>query len=262
MSWLKITKSGLFLMKSSSDKYVAKVNGTPRAADGTEIGIALPLDWFSGRDVPSTLIVDLNSPDPSPVLTHSSSRGSGLSGKRIVLDPGHGEVKGGVNDPGAVNRRLNINERDLVRKQADIISAFLQGQGASVEIVANNTNMSLREIGARGAGSDCFVSLHLNAFNNSAQGHEVLIDTNESTADKELAEAINAELESALSITNRGVKRQGLGVLRGVPLPVPAVLVESFFIDAVPDANSMENLVATSANAIAKGISRFLDTLA
>ena len=262
MSWLKITKSGLFLMKSASDQYVSKVNGVPRTVDGSVIGITLPLDWFSGRDVPSTLIIDLNSPDPSPLESAVPSPGSGLSGKRIVLDPGHGEVENGVNDPGAKNRKLNLNERDLVRKQADMIASSLQSQGASVEIVENNTGMSLRQIGARGAGSDCFVSLHLNAFNSSAQGHEVLIDTNGTSVDNALANLINAELDSALSISNRGVKRQGLGVLRGVPWPVPAVLVESFFIDAVTDAGTMESLITTSADAIAKGISRFLTTLA
>lgn len=262
MSWLKITKTGLFLMKSSSDQYISRVNGIPRSADGTTIGLTIPLDWFSGRDVPSTLIVDLSSSDPSPVDSSRLSGGAGLSGKRIVLDPGHGEVEDGVNDPGSINSRLGENERDLVRKQAAIIADSLQEQGASVEIVENNTGMTLRQIGARGAGSDCFVSLHLNAFNKAAQGHEVLIDTNGTPVDEELAETINSELESALSITNRGVKRQGLGVLRGVPLPVPAVLVESFFIDAVSDAASMESLITSSADAIAKGISRFLTSLA
>jgi N-acetylmuramoyl-L-alanine amidase len=260
MSWLKITKTGLFLMKSSSDKYVSKVNGVPRGANGSEIGITIPLDWFSGRDVPSTLVVDFDSPDPSPVDSPRLSGGSGLSGRRIVLDPGHGEVEDGVNDPGAVNNRLGLSERDLVRKQADIIADSLQRQGASVEIVENNTGMTLGQIGARGSGSDCFVSLHLNAFNNAAQRSEVLIETNGTAIDKELAQSINEELKAALSITNGGVKRQGLGVLRGVPLPVPAVLVESFFIDAVSDAATMESLLQESADAIAKGISRFLSS--
>lgn len=263
MSWLKLTKSGLFLMKSSSDKYISKVNGVPRGGSGTVIGLPIPLDWFSGRDVPGTLIIDLNAPDPSPVDSIAPaggavSAGTGLSGKRIVLDPGHGEVEDGVNDSGAFNSRLGIAERDIVRKQADVIAATLRGQGASVEIVENNTGMSLREIGARGAGSDCFVSLHLNAFNNSAQGHEVLIDTNGTAIDKRLADSINSQLDKALSINNRGVKRQGLGVLRGVPLPVPAALVESFFVDSVDDIATMDDLTAASANAIAKGIMNFL----
>lgn len=249
-------------MKSSSDKYISRVNGIPRSADGAAIGITLPLDWFSGRDVPSTLIIDLNSPDPSPIDSPRLSIGAGLSGKRVVLDPGHGEVEDGVNDPGAENRSLNVNERDLVRKQADIVAASLQAQGATVEIVENNSRMTLRDIGARGAGSDCFVSLHLNAFNKSVQRSEVLIDTNGTSVDSELADTISSELESALPIANGGVKKQGLGVLRGVPLPVPAVLVESFFVDSVSDVESLENLITTSADAIAKGISRFLTSLA
>lgn len=249
-------------MKSSSDQYISKVDGIPRGEDGLGIGITLPLDWFSGRDVPSTLIVDLDSTDPSPVDQRTPSTASTLAGKRIVIDPGHGEIENGVNDPGAVNRKLGFKERDLVRKQADIIASSLQARGASVEIVENNTGMTLSQIGARGAGSDCFVSLHLNAFNAIAQGHEVLIDTDGTAVDNDLAEAINSELDSALSIKNRGVKKQGLGVLRGVPLPVPAVLVESFFIDAVPDSASMESLVEKSADAISKGISSFLASIA
>jgi N-acetylmuramoyl-L-alanine amidase len=261
MTWLKITKTGLFLMQSSSDKYVAKVNGVLGSTSSGEIRISLPLDWFSGRDVPSTLIVDLDSSDPTPASLSNASNASGrtgLSGKKIVLDPGHGEVENGVNDPGARNSKLNLNERDLVKKQAGIIASSLQAQGASVKIVDNNTGMSLRQIGALGAGSDCFVSLHLNAFNSSAQGHEVLVDTNGSEVDNKLAKLINSELDAALSIPNRGVKRQGLGVLRGVPLPVPAVLVESFFVDEVSNVSAMDDLVSSSAAAIAKGISRFL----
>lgn len=220
--------------------------------------MAIPLDWFSGRDVPSTLVVDLACPDPEQATLAKPARTAGLEGKHVVLDPGHGEVEDGVNDPGATNQKLNLSERDLARKQADLIAQSLKAHGAMVNIVENGSGLSLRDIGAQGAGSDCFVSLHLNAFNAKAQGHEVLIDTNGTAVDQQLAEAINAELDTVLPIANRGVKRQGLGVLRGVPLPVPAVLVESFFIDQVPDQSTMDSLVTSSSQAIAQGITRFL----
>jgi len=151
-------------MKSSSDKYISRVNGIPRATDGAVIGITLPLDWFSGRDVPSTLIIDLNSADPTPVDSPCSSVGAGLSGKRVVLDPGHGEVEDGVNDPGAENRRLNVNERDLVRKQADMVAASLQAQGASVEIVENNQvcHSGILVLGVQEVTALCrYISMHL-----------------------------------------------------------------------------------------------------
>jgi N-acetylmuramoyl-L-alanine amidase len=181
-----------------------------------------------------------------------------LNGRTIVLDPGHGEVKGGVNDPGASNSVLGRTERDEVRKQANLIKADLQSKGASVVIVENNTGKSLAQIGSEGAGSDCFVSLHLNSFNKAAQGHEVFVDTQGTDKDEKLAALINEELDRQLDIPNRGVKRQDLGVLKGVPLPAPAVLVESFFIDSVRDAASLDRLVGASAKAIAAGIERFL----
>lgn len=182
-----------------------------------------------------------------------------LTGRSIVLDPGHGEVKDGKNDSGAVNKRLDRTERDEVRKQADLIKAILQSKGASVKIVENNTGKSLAQIGSEGAGSDCFVSLHLNAFDTVVQGHEVLVETNGTSTDEKLAALINAELDLKLDIDNRGVKRQDLGVLDGVPLTVPAaVLVESFFIDSVPDSATLDKLLEDSVEAIATGIERFL----
>jgi N-acetylmuramoyl-L-alanine amidase len=223
---------------------------------------SLPLQWFSGRDVPSTLVIDLDGEDPSPLATQRStatSSESGLSGKIIVIDPGHGEVEGGVNDPGALNTFLGKNERDQVRIQANIVKDILESAGAKVRVVENNTGKSLSQIGSEGTGSDAFVSLHLNAFNKTAQGHEVFVDSaSGSSIDRELAVAINTELDSALGINNRGVKSQGLGVLRGVPTSVPAVLVESFFIDEVRTNEKLDELLNTSAVAVARGITKFL----
>lgn len=247
-------------MQSGANTYLARVNGAPTTPGAEAMHIAIPQTWFAGPDAPTNLVVDLGAPDPLPAAQPPPQPASatGLAGKQVVLDPGHGEVHQGVNDPGARNPHLNLCERDLVRHQADLIARALQAQGAAVTIIDNGTDLPLRAIGKHGAGSDCFVSLHLNAFNATAQGHEVLIDTHAIAADQQLAHAINTELDAALSIPNRGVKRQGLGVLRGVPLPAPAVLVEPFFIDAVADQSAMDQLVATSAQAIAQRIVRFL----
>lgn len=259
MTWLKLTGKALYLMKGSSDRFIDSVNASKSFANENQLRVSLPLQWFSGTDVPGSLVVDLNGEEPLPIENNAPPSGDrSLAGLSIVLDPGHGEVEGGVNDPGAVNRKLARNERDEVRKQADFIKQALQSKGANVRIVENNTGKSLRQIGMEGDGADCFVSLHLNAFNGTAQGHEVLVDSGGSSSEEKLATMINAELDRELSIPNRGVKRQGLGVLRGVPVAVPAVLVESFFIDSVQDAASMEQLIATSAQAIATGIEKFL----
>ncbi|MGD1862256.1 MAG: N-acetylmuramoyl-L-alanine amidase [Leptolyngbyaceae cyanobacterium] len=192
------------------------------------------------------------------ILRDGVSMNRSLAGKRIVLDPGHGEIDFGVNDPGAVNRVLGRNERDEVRKQAIIIRQVLAGKGANVAIVENNTRMSLRQIGQAGSGADCFVSLHLNAFNRQAQGHEVFYHTQGTSTDRRFADLVNRALANSLNIPDRGTKRLGLAVLSGVPLPTPAILTEAFFIDSVSSAATLDRWNTAAANAIAQGITQFL----
>jgi len=184
-----------------------------------------------------------------------------LVGKVVVLDPGHGEFSAGVNDPGAVNRRLNRNERDEVRKQANIIQRVLGDKGATVRIIENNTSLSLRAIGAQGRGADCFVSLHLNAVNQQVQGHEVFVANPPTPGDVRLANAVNQALDASFAdgdIPNRGVKQRRLAVFEAVPTATAAILTEAFFIDSVATAGVLERWNDAAARAIAQGIERFL----
>lgn len=182
-----------------------------------------------------------------------------LERRVITLDPGHGELSPAGNDPGAVNKKLMLTERDIVRKQADEISKILTAAGATVRILENNTTKSLTELGREAAHSDLFVSLHLNAFNGSVQGHEVIIHTKATEADSAFATVMsNALGEYMPSISNRGVKRMNLGLLLAVPLSIPSILVESFFIDSVPNKTVLTDLLYASSRAIAFGIERFL----
>jgi N-acetylmuramoyl-L-alanine amidase len=181
-----------------------------------------------------------------------------LSGRIITLDPGHGEISPAGNDPGAVNRKLKLTERDVVRTQANILTELLSSKGATVRILENNTTKTLQQLGADAAGSHAFVSLHLNAFNGNAQGHEVLIHTKATEADAKFAMFVSNELGSRLAIPNRGVKRQNLAILYAVAYHIPAILTESFFIDSVPDRATLDQLLYISSDAIAVGIEKFL----
>jgi N-acetylmuramoyl-L-alanine amidase len=125
-------------------------------------------------------------------------------------------------------------------------------------IIENGTDMELPEIGALGKDCDCFVSLHLNASDGDAQGHLVLIDTNGTSADEKLACLINHELNHCMEIPDHEIRREPLGVLRGVPLPAPAVLVESFFVDSVKSARDIEKWLSESARGITAGVTAFL----
>ncbi len=201
--------------------------------------------------------VAYESPDapvqPPSIVNPTPISNTSLLGKKISLDPGHGINNLGF-DPGASGNGTTEAIENLV--QANIIAEYLRQRGAEVMIV--DENLSLTQIGQRGAGSDAFVSLHLNASElKNAQGHEVLADPTAPQADFDLANAINSELDLTFpdtEIPNRGVKTQILAVLRGVPTSVPAALTEALFIDA--PGMSRAN-VEKAAQAIARGIEKF-----
>lgn len=249
MAWLRLTKTALYLMRSGDACYISKVSLTGEKRNQVRI----PKNWFTGDDAPGAMAIDDIEPSACPTSGSSpnTSAPRPLTGKKIVLDSGHGED----GDQGAISG--GRTEAGEALKQARLIQGILQARGASVALVDNARNLSLEQIGALGAGADCFVAVHLNSFNRSVQGHEVLIDRNGTEVDLRFATVVNEELDRALSIPSRGVKRQGLAVLRAVPLPVPAILTESFFLDATP-ANQVDEFIQKSAQAIARGIEQFL----
>jgi len=177
---------------------------------------------------------------------------------RVMLEVGHGPYRDrtgatgfeeGASGPGTT-------EYKQVKQMAPIAAAQLRELGYEVEI--SDPVDTLVAIGQKAAGSDLFVSLHLNAFNRSAQGTEVLVHRNGTQEDVELAQYIQNSLVAALGLANRGVKRQGLAVLSGVPLTVRAAcLTESYFIDAVPNAATAERYTELAGRAIAEGIDKY-----
>ena len=176
-----------------------------------------------------------------------------LAGKRIILDPGHGIDNTNTFDDGAVGHGTTEAVENL--HQSKLIANYLRQLGAEVKVL--NEHLSLAEIGRRAEGYSIFVSLHLNAFNQSAQGHETFYSLNSTGKSAELARAINGELDAIFpdsEIPNRGVQTANYAVLRNAPFSVPAVLVESLFIDSL--GMSRAN-VEKAATAIARGIEKF-----
>lgn len=115
----------------------------------------------------------------------------------------------------------------------------------------------MADIGKRAAGYDIFVSLHQNAFNKKAQGHEVFYHKQAPDTDAKLAQAINSELDDIFDdsiIPNRGTKKANFSVLTNASEGVPAVLVESLFMDAPGMSHAN---VEKAATAIGRGIEKF-----
>ena len=102
--------------------------------------------------------------------------------------------------------------------------------------------------------ADVFVSLHCNADSGCAGGTETLIYANNSGSSPQLAACIQSQIVQSLGTVDRGLKERP-NVLKDTTMP--AVLVETAFIDNEDDAALLTNNADDSARAIARGITDF-----
>lgn len=182
------------------------------------------------------------------------------SGKKIVIDPGHGGT-----DPGAVGP-TGKQEKDVTLKVGLKVRDLLQSYGFTVIMTRTgdyrldenpSTDLLKRAKVANDNNADLFVSIHSNSFSDpSANGTETFYYTSEpigSTAQK-LASSIQGKLVSALGLANRRVEPNNLSVLRNTNMP--AVLTELAFIsnpkeEALLITNDFQD---KAARAIVEGI--------
>jgi N-acetylmuramoyl-L-alanine amidase len=155
-----------------------------------------------------------------------------LSGKKIFLDPGHGGK-----DPGAVGPN-GSKESDVTLSVSKLLKDKLERMGATIFMSRDSdedVSISRRVSMANSSKANIFVSVHCNAYNDTAKGVETLYHQT-SSAGKKLAGLIQSELVSSTNSVDRGIKADkslsrfpnGLPVLRDTVMP--AVLVELEFI--------------------------------
>ena len=168
---------------------------------------------------------------------------------KIAIDAGHGGA-----DPGAVYQ--GRQEKDDNLKLALAVGERLQNSGLDVYYTRTEDiyqTPDQKAMAANESGADFLVSLHRNSseYPNQYTGVETLIyDKNGEKA--EIAEDINEELEN-IGFRKNGVKiRPGLVILRRSKMP--AVLVESGFINSEEDNRLFDEEFDRIADAIADAI--------
>ena len=167
----------------------------------------------------------------------------------IAIDPGHGG-----SDPGATyNGR---QEKDDNLRLALEVGNILRQDGYNVEYTRTtdvyNSPVEKARIGNM-SGADYFVSFHRNSspYANTYSGIETLV-YNDAGIKAELARNINREV-AELGFTDLGVKeRPNLAVLRRTRMP--AVLIETGFINTDADNAFFDENFNAVAQAIARGI--------
>ena len=184
-----------------------------------------------------------------------------LSGKVIVIDPGHGYGKfANTLDPGAIG---NVTEFSVNLAVAKKLEEKLTSLGATVVRLKTESEFILTEKRpsiARDHGADMYISLHCNsALNTEARGVEVYYFTSFS---QPLAKAINNELAA---FYENSVYCDGVSRSRGdkysyywvtLEQDFPSVLVEMGFISNETECMAMANEINQEgmAAAIANGV--------
>lgn len=191
-----------------------------------------------------------------------------LSGRTIVLDPGHGGPDGGAKGGG-------VHEKDVTLAIAKRVQSYLQEAGAYV-ILTRNEDTDLADEGTTGlsrrktqdlkqrvkimeeADPDCVVSIHLNAIPSSRwRGAQTFYYPNKEE-NKRLAIFIQHAMKSGLNNTDRLAKMiPHIYILKRAQ--VPAALVEVGFLSN-PDERALlktEPYQQKIAESIYLGISRY-----
>lgn len=187
-----------------------------------------------------------------------------LSGKVIVIDPGHGYGKTAAKlDPGAIG---NVTEQSVNLAVSKILEQKLTAMGATVVRLKTESEFILTETRptvARAYGADMFISLHCNSVaNEQAHGVEVYYFTPFS---QPLAKYINDNLVSYYDNT---VYADGTNSSRGdkysyywvtLQQDFPSVLVEMGFITNERECMVMANPTYQDglAQSIADGVKAF-----
>ena len=197
----------------------------------------------------------------------------GLSGKAILLDPGHGG-----DDGGAVSRLLGVVEEQVNLELSLRVRALLEAKGARVYMTRatdsrpapesyldsspdeprDQLDMQYRTAMANQLKVDLFLSIHHNAGDPGDRGTETYYTSTTLNGERSrtLARLIQEELTPSLGTINRGAKDDTYFVTRNTE--APAALVEVAFVnDPVEGPRTKDPAVQeAAAQAIVRAIER------
>jgi N-acetylmuramoyl-L-alanine amidase len=153
---------------------------------------------------------------------------TGLLGKKIIIDAGHGgKDTGAVGPTGLMEKEVNL-------KTALLLKSELEKSGAIVTLTRSTDvflELSERTAIANSSNADAFISIHADSFSTSSKGSTTYYNTTvnfNGPKSEELAQAVQKNMVDSLATYNRGVKEQEFYVNRMNELP--SILVELAFI--------------------------------
>lgn len=184
---------------------------------------------------------------------------TGMKGRKIAIDPGHGGSDSGAIGP------TGIMEKSVTLRVSRELKRLLEAEGAAViltrtgdtEVSSKGANATaVEELEARceianRADADIFLSIHADAFTNpEVKGTTAYYYTKGSAQSRRLADSVRTALIDSIGTVDRGTQTCNFYVVKHTDMP--AILVEISFISN-PDEERMMNSEA-GIKKIAQGI--------
>lgn len=208
--------------------------------------------WRFALRMPGTAASTNPTPVPSPDTTPGKKWN--IKGKGVLLNNGHSSRGNGAFSTNGV-----VAEYDLNLLQANTIKAALDKVGIPCRILNQNEAGGLTETGDQAEGYDIFLILHHNATV-GAQGACYLLGDKPKAGSKKFGELVTDRIAAALGITDRGYNTRVVSVTKAADAtscPV-VVLIESYFIDSMPDYNKANSWSIAAANVMVNTIMEWL----
>lgn len=191
---------------------------------------------------------------------------TGLKGRKITIDAGHGGSDSGAIGP------TGVMEKSVTLRVAQELKRLLVAEGATVYMTRDtDTEVSpkgedasdIEELQARcdipnQNGSDIFVSIHMDSFTNgAAKGTTGYYYSLGSKRSRDLADKIRSGVIDQLGTQSRGTQSSNFYVVKHTDMP--ATLVELAFISNPSEERLMnsEAGIKKAAQGIADGIADF-----
>lgn len=186
---------------------------------------------------------------------------------KILFDPGHAKYKAG-----AINARLGVSEYECNLIQSRAAYSVLKKAGFEIEVYDPSKD-DLLAIGKHAKGFDGFVSLHLNASENTEAQYTTCCvhEIGAKPSSKQLASKIICELIKALGFKPyRGQFGPGVMYLPSKVLSAaekackgPCVLTEAFFITSADwrDAGEIKQAAEKAGVAVGQAVAAYFATI-
>ncbi len=148
----------------------------------------------------------------------------------VCIDAGHGGDDSGAVGHGLLEKSINLDV-------ANRFHNLLKNAGYTVYMTRSSdktVSLSSRTSYANSVGAGRFISIHCNAFNQSAHGTETYCYTSGSSTSFRMRDKTQPQMVAALGTYDRGCKTAGFYVIKYTNMP--AILAELAFIDNAGDA--------------------------